>query len=205
MNESHKIQLFKEGYTTFNLYELNDSEINQSLNELQTLSKKEFKNLRYKTINNTNDGVFIKDSFENLEEIKNSIKKTNLYEMWYYNDVIPKNKYNKQLLNKIKQFFYNEDVNDFNHATYITMYNDGCVLIEHNDGFNPNSKYKCVILIYLNDESEIQTGGELILDGNILIKPVIGNVAIMDFTKNDIKHGVKEVSGYHRKCYLNFC
>ncbi len=204
MTEQHKIQLFEEGYTVFNLYDLNDSEINQSLDTLYQLSKKEFKNLRYKKVG-AQSNTFVKDSFENLEEIKNSIKKDNLYEIWYYNDVLPKNKFNKQLLNKIKNFFYNENIDEFYHSSSISMYNDGCFLIEHTDGFNPNSLYKCVILIYLNKEDEIKDGGELILDNHIKVKPILGNVAIMDFTKNDISHGVTKVNGYQRKCFLNFC
>lgn len=204
MTESNKIELFKKGYTTFNLYDLNDSEINQALDELYLLGNEEFKTLRYKKIKD-DSAIFIKDSFENLEVVKNSVKKDNLFEIWYYNDVSPKNKFNKSLLNKIKQFFYNEDLDIFYHTSHITMYNDKCFLTEHNDGFNPNSKYKCVILIYLNKEDEIKEGGELILDGNIKIKPILGNVAMMDFTKNDVKHGVINVHGYNRKCFLNFC
>ncbi len=203
MTEQHKIQLFEQGYTIFNLYDLNDNEINESLNKLYELSKNEFTNLRYKKIL-ADSNNFIKDIFENLEEIKNSVKNFNLYEIWYYNDV-NKEIFKKPLLNKIKNFFYNENIDAFNHASHITMYNDDCFLIEHNDGFNPNSKYKCVILIYLNKEEEIVNGGELILNGNIKVKPIIGNVVVMDFTKNDVKHGVSKVSGYERKCFLNFC
>jgi len=203
MTELNKIELFEKGYTTFNLYDIDDVEIHNSLNELYSMSNVEFKTLRYKNIH-SEEATFIKDSFENLEEIKNSTKKNNLYEIWYYNDV-NKDKFKKPLLNKIKNFFYNEGIDEFHHSSYITMYNDDCFLIEHCDGFNPNSKYKCVILIYLNKEDELQTGGELILNGNVEVKPIIGNVAIMDFTKNDVKHGVKKVSGYQRKCYLNFC
>ena len=204
MNELNKIELFEKGYTVFNLYELNDSEINEVLDELYRLSNKEFKTLRYKDIN-SQEANFIKDSFENLEEIKNFTKKHNLYEIWYYNDVFPKDKFNKKLLNKIKQFFYDEDIITNNHASCISMYNDDCFLIEHNDGYNPNSKYKCVILIYLNKEEEIKQGGELILNQNIKVKPILGTVAMMDFTKNDVRHGVSVVNGYQRKCYLNFC
>lgn len=204
MKESNKIELFEKGYTTFNLYDLNDSEINESLNQLYLLGNEEFKTLRYKKIKD-NSATFIKDSFENLEVVKDSINKNNLFEIWYYNDVSPKSKFNKLLLNKIKQFFYNEDLDIFYHSSHITMYNDGCFLTEHNDGFNPNSKYKCVILIYLNKENEIGEGGELILDGNVKIKPLLGTVAMMDFTKNDVKHGVSNVFAYERKCFLNFC
>ena len=205
MNEQHKKQLFEEGYTTFNLYDLKDDEINSALDELYEMGKKEFKTLRYKKIQSSGGDTFIKDSFENLEIHKNSVRKYDLYEIWYYNDVLPKNKFNKVLLNKIKQFFYNEDVDVFNHTSSISMYNDDCVLIEHNDGFNPNSKYKCVILIYLNKEDEIKEGGELILNSNIRIKPLLGTIAILDFTKNDIRHGVSMVKDYQRKCFLNFC
>lgn len=203
MTESNKIELFEKGYTTFNLYELNDSEINKSLDELYQLSKNEFKNLRYKKIG-AESNSFINDSFTNLEEIKNGFKNINLYEIWYYNDIFPKNKFNN-LLNKIKLFFYGKELDVFYHMPAISMYNDDCYLIEHSDGFNPNSKYQCVILIYLNKEDEIKEGGELILDGHVEIKPIMGTVAMMDFTKNDIRHGVKKVSNYERKCFVNFC
>jgi Rps23 Pro-64 3,4-dihydroxylase Tpa1-like proline 4-hydroxylase len=204
MTESNKIELFEKGYTKFNLYELGDSEINESLDDLYSLGNEEFKTLRYKKVKD-NSSTFIKDSFLDLESIKESIIKNNLFEIWYCNEVVPKDKFNKKLLNKIKQFFYNENLDTFNHTSYITMYNDNCFLTEHKDGFNPNSKYKCVILIYLNKEEEIKIGGNLILDDMIEIKPILGEVVIIDFTKNDVKHGVSIVYGYERKCFLNFC
>lgn len=203
MTELNKKELFEKGYTTFNLYDINDVEIHNSLTELKQLSNAEFKNLRYKKVN-ANSNTFLKDSFENLESFKQSLNKDGLYEIWYYNE-LDKERFKKPLLNKIYNFFYNDNIDLFYHSSCISMYNDDCFLIEHCDGFNPNSKYKCVILIYLNDELEIKEGGELILDKNLVVKPIIGTVAMMDFTKNDVSHGVKKVNGYQRKCYLNFC
>lgn len=203
MTESNKSELLNNGYTIFNLYDIDDSEIHNALSEIQNLSNTEFKNLRYKKMG-AESNTFLKDSFENLESFKQSLNKDNLYEVWYYNDV-DKNLFKKSLLNKIYNYFYNGNIDEFYHSSCISMYNDDCFLVEHWDGFNPNSKYKCVILIYLNDESEIKSGGELVLDGKIVVKPTIGTIVLMDFTKNDIKHGVKKVNGYQRKCYLNFC
>ena len=203
MTELNKKELFEKGYTTFNLYDINDVEIHNSLTELKQFSNAEFKNLRYKKVN-ANSNTFLKDSFENLESFKQSLNKDGLYEIWYYNE-LDKERFKKPLLNKIYNFFYNDNIDLFYHSSCISMYNDDCFLIEHCDGFNPNSKYKCVILIYLNDELEIKEGGELILDKNVVVKPIIGTVAMMDFTKNDVSHGVKKVNGYQRKCYLNFC
>lgn len=203
MTELNKIELFEKGYTIFNIYNLNDVEINNALDELYTLSKKKFNCLRYCRLHGMGMS-HLKDEFEKLEKEKQIQLKNDLYEIWYYKDV-DKTKFRKPILNKIKSFFYNEEIENMNHACQISMYNDGCYLIEHNDGYNPTPKYKCAILVYLNKKEEIKNGGELVLEGNIKIKPIIGTVVVLDFTKNDVKHGVTQVSGYERKCFLNFC
>ena len=122
MTELNKIELFEKGYTTFNIYNLNDVEINNALDELYTLSKKKFNCLRYCRLGGM-EMSHLKDEFEKLEKEKQIQLKNDLYEIWYYRDV-DKTKFRKPILNKIKSFFYNEEIENMNHECQISMYND---------------------------------------------------------------------------------
>jgi Rps23 Pro-64 3,4-dihydroxylase Tpa1-like proline 4-hydroxylase len=86
------------------------------------------------------------------------------------------------------------------------MYNDGCFLLNHQDAINDiKNRGHCVILIYLSSDYQKGNGGELIVGNELEVEPIFGNVAIMDFTKHNPEHAVREVKGYNRFCYINFC
>jgi Rps23 Pro-64 3,4-dihydroxylase Tpa1-like proline 4-hydroxylase len=93
----------------------------------------------------------------------------------------------------------------FKGSSELTMYNDGCYLLNHQDASYSENKPNCVILIYLSHNYIEGNGGELIIEHTNVVKPIFGNVAILDFTKHNPFHAVEKVKNYNRFCYINFC
>jgi hypothetical protein len=79
----------------------------------------------------------------------------------------------------------------------------------HDDG--PSNNRICALLIYLTPSEfyKIGNGGELVLKNRQntidIVYPILGNYAIIDFTKNSPVHSVHKVVGdFNRFSYLNF-
>ena len=111
--------------------------------------------------------------------------------------------------------FYPEIKENFDNLIFadaITLYKDGDHIEKHRDGKNQGRF--CGILIYLNTEEKYEDGGgQLVVSGNIegdstnqiSVKPVRGNVVLMDFNEHDPFHTVEEVkNGFLRYAYLAF-
>ena len=47
--------------------------------------------------------------------------------------------------------------------------------------------------MYLNDDWESGYGGEIVVNEEITIPPLFGNIVILDFTENNIEHEVPKV------------
>ena len=77
----------------------------------------------------------------------------------------------------------------------ITFFDNGSLIVTHKDGLY--SDRICTILIYLNEEYDVNNGGILKLDGNVEILPIFGNVAIIGLRPTDlnVEHEVTEVTG----------
>lgn len=73
----------------------------------------------------------------------------------------------------------------------VSAFPKGSLITDHQDG--QNSKRVAVILIYLNDEWESNYGGQLKLDSEFILEPIFGNVAVLDFTQNNVHHEVLEL------------
>lgn len=222
-----KSKLFKDGYISFNLKEL-DEEIYNNLENIfpiGNLKPEMFKNLMHSVRMDLNyehsRQSLMNKKFEDLEIIKNDIitkfaNKSDLAgsdcdQLWYYDWLFNVNTENNpfdKIIKPIFNKFYDNEITTSN--SQVTMYNDGCYLNNHRDG---NGEYSgtrcCVILIYLSTDYEKGKGGELVLSsdsGNeLFVEPTYGNVAIMDFTKHDAYHRVQLVNGYDRYCFINFC
>ena len=97
--------------------------------------------------------------------------------------------------------------NDFDYSGTFTLYEEGHYIENHKDGKNENKV--CNLLIYLNEEHNEGDGGELVLNTytnrKLTIKPIIGNFAVLDFTKGlGVDHSVNMVNdNYKRFTYLN--
>jgi Rps23 Pro-64 3,4-dihydroxylase Tpa1-like proline 4-hydroxylase len=134
-------------------------------------------------------------------------------QQWYETMENPENK-------EILQFFRNA-VTEFIPTVYselnkdniryndsFTLYENGDFIEDHHDGdYLQNLGRLCVILIYLTDEKDYNDGdGTFILtEKNQEVIPLKGNYVILDFTKHDLYHQVREVkNNFRRFSYINF-
>lgn len=213
-----KEELFETGYISFNLKDF-DKKLYDILIEdfpINELVPEKFKNLRNSIIELKKPRPYSENitntSFDELEIIKKDILDNyrdginySLNQIWYWKSPDILNKSFDGILKPLMQYFYDYDMKQC--QSDITMYNDGCHLLNHRDATNDINERKghCVILIYLSKDYEKGKGGELIIGNELEVEPIFGNVAIMDFTKHNPEHAVNEVNGYNRFCYINFC
>lgn len=209
-----KNELFTKGYITFHLREL-DEELFIKLEKLfpnDSLRPELFCNLRNSIIELNKKSPYppsiLNTPFDELEIIKNDILQNytngidnSVDQIWYF--AYPKYlNESAKLAETIFNKFYDKE---FKAASQLTMYNDGCYLLNHQDASYSENKPNCVILIYLSYDYKEGNGGELIVENTNIVKPIFGNVAIMDFTKHNPYHAVEKVKNYNRFCYINFC
>jgi Rps23 Pro-64 3,4-dihydroxylase Tpa1-like proline 4-hydroxylase len=213
-----KEELFEKGYIVFNLKDFDTAMYNTLVEDfpLNELIPEKFTNLRNSIIElkkpKPYDANIINTPFNKLEIIKKDILQNytdgidySLDQIWYWKPPNILNKNFDKILKPLLQYFYDYDMKEC--QSDITMYNDGCYLLNHKDAQSEITKRKghCVILIYLSTDYEKGKGGELIIDNDLEVEPIFGNVAIMDFTKHNPEHAVRKVNGYNRFCYINFC
>lgn len=88
------------------------------------------------------------------------------------------------------------------HGDTVTLYEDGDFSEVHRDGQN-KGRYAVIIMYFGQNHSD--GGGEFIFgDGNV-ISPALGNFVMLDFTKNNLLHGVLPVkNNFKRIAYLDF-
>lgn len=209
-----KEELFEKGYTTFNIKDIGED----LYNELETaiapnsLNPTQFTNLQNTIINIDNKPTpeyksdILNTSFDDLNVIKNKILNNYSFDagygidqIWFYSEV--KSRKVLDFRYKLYSLFY--ETNTGNCGTQLSLYNDGCFLNNHQDGYSDNRH--CAMLIYLSTDWEDGMGGELVIDNSTIVPPIYGNVAILDFTKHNVHHMVNEVKGFNRYCLLSFC
>jgi hypothetical protein len=112
---------------------------------------------------------------------------------------------------KIINYHYNKNISgdEFVQRAQLAWYTDGDFIKMHDDG--PSNDRICALLIYLTPAEfyKIGSGGELVLKNRQntidIVYPILGNYAIIDFTKNSPVHSVHKVMGdFNRFSYLNF-
>lgn len=158
--------------------------------ELENYSKNEFQYWFFNNLTFSNDGGDYFEIKNNLIEKVNSIHKFILSH--FYN---------------ITKSIYLE-----NKSVDLTLYTKNGHIVNHQDGFDENRL--CVILIYLNDDYKEGYGGELKISTQgvlhtkteCIVKPEFGNVAILDFTKNNPHHEVLSVidDNFKRFAFIKF-
>jgi Rps23 Pro-64 3,4-dihydroxylase Tpa1-like proline 4-hydroxylase len=145
------------------------------------------------------------NNYENLIKLKNYIfenylKKQN--QSWFIGDI---NHDFEELIQNIQKqilYYFYGDVLDidkifppYNYSPIeLTLFPKESLIEKHRDGRNENRV--CAILIYLNKDWKEEYGGNLKLFNNnkeTTIVPYFGNVAILDFTKNNVEHEVTKV------------
>jgi Rps23 Pro-64 3,4-dihydroxylase Tpa1-like proline 4-hydroxylase len=112
-----------------------------------------------------------------------------------------------ELLNKIFSKYYSIDTNLIKNNFSYTLFNKGSFIKDHTDG--GDASRIAGILIYLNENYDKANGGCLIVtDTNtgekIEVIPELGNVVVLDYTKNQIPHEVTKVMDGERYAICNF-
>jgi Rps23 Pro-64 3,4-dihydroxylase Tpa1-like proline 4-hydroxylase len=125
----------------------------------------------------------------------------------------------QQLYTDVVKNLYKDDIinsEDFNphttrhqeasiaEGTDVTMYIKNNYITTHADGLDKTRL--CVMLMYLNDDWENGYGGEIVVNEEITIPPLFGNIVILDFTQNNIEHEVLKVvnESFERYAIIKF-
>ncbi len=217
--EESKNLLKTKGFTSFNLKDFNEDYYNKLLpfkcNESNNL-KKFLNGLRADAggINLQKDDY---NSFEEAEAEKNKIvenfflnKKENSpgFAQIYYQNHFAKifekvtgevlsdsaDNYCRHIIDEIVKYYF--DLDKFvrlDNLTSATYYDKDCMLARHSDGTGTGRI--CAVLLYLNEEYDVNDGGLLILDEDYIVVPLFGNIAIIDLQTFDVKHEVTKVTG----------
>ena len=154
-------------------------------------------------------------------EVVDTLKKINecghkITQSWYFSHCSPENLRDRlqHLFNDLLIKLYPElEVDESRrivHQDSITFYDEGDFTEPHRDGQNQGRI--CVLLVYLTPEEDYSNGGghlEISVSEDnkdfITVKPVRGNVVILDFNNHNIYHGVEKVTnGFKRYCFLSF-
>ena len=194
MNEEIHNQLTTKGYYT--------TQINPNITEKVKEIFSKIKDIEFRDATHTacgETGYTHDTDFVVLEELKKEYAPLKKWQFWYEDNnlnkylSVPEIEYLKDEIFRdlLKQCYPSELYNlDSCHLIY-TMYNKQCYIHKHQDGLSP---YKiCNILLYLNEDYKDGYGGELVINGNVVIKPEFGTLAVLDFTTANPMHEVREV------------
>ena len=211
-----KRDLFDNGFYVGNLDEIiSDKEtLNEKIENLKSLStNKQYYSARF-DYNLDNDEPRYKISINEEEYVEREKFVTennrNTVQKWWestnpvFNEL--KEYFNEEVVKYLKKIYPESEGNGSSNSNF-TLYENGHFITPHRDGFN-KSRY-CVILIYLSDEKDYNDGGgELVILENgieVVVPPLKGNFAILDFTRNNANHAVNPVKNdFVRYTYINF-
>ena len=221
-----KQQLHEKGYTYFNMkdYDMFSEDLEHYskyiCNESKNLKNKvrgvrangvpknefksEFNNERIEIMKGDfNDWGKAKEFMDEISSKMDLSPSANSFQKWYFFHDADINDDFKKLADKIVKELYEID-GELNNNSSVTYYDSGSYLRKHQDGYVDGRI--CVVLIYLNDSDyKPEWGGNLLFNDTETIAPLFGNVAVLDFTKHNAYHEVKEVvGGYGRYAFLSF-
>lgn len=162
--------------------------------------------------------LFIENKL-NIQELNNDLKNfiENYSQIWYWYSLKENDEThpNQKLLsnnslsisNKIFEFLLTNLYNvqyEPEHTVDLTLFLKHNFITNHQDGYDEGRL--CVILIYLNDDYKEGYGGELFINGSNIVKPELGNIVILDFTKNNANHSVNPVldDNFKRFAFIKF-
>jgi Rps23 Pro-64 3,4-dihydroxylase Tpa1-like proline 4-hydroxylase len=208
--------LFDSGFYVGTLDEIfTDMDIlNGKIEELKLLSKtKDYYSARFDyNLNHDEPKYKISLNEEEYKEREKFIKENNriTVQKWWestgpvFNEL--KSYFNDEVVKYLRKI-YPESIGNESHNSNFTLYENGDFITPHRDGFN-KSRY-CVILIYLSDEKDYNNGGgELVIMENgieVVVPPIKGNFAILDFTRNNPNHAVNVVKNdFVRYTFIDF-
>ncbi len=149
---------------------------------------------------------------ENLYKIIKSYSKRDI-QYWYYTSVgNTDGEYNKNIVllthdifkDIIEKLYPLQKNLNYGNRVDLTLYTKDGFIENHEDGYDQNRL--CVILIYLNEDYKDGFGGEIKIKDSNIIKPKFGEIVILDFTKNNLKHEVLPVldDNFKRLAFIKF-
>jgi Rps23 Pro-64 3,4-dihydroxylase Tpa1-like proline 4-hydroxylase len=162
------------------------------------------------------DGEDHSISLDMISERDEYVKKNNfeVEQKWYFlNDGELPNEYFRDLTVLITKKHYPDfpfDLSDsfWGNATF-SLYEKDNFIKKHKDGLDPDRL--CVVLIYFSDPNDHKesSGGELMIttshDETKLVKPILGNYCVLDFSENNLYHEVLKVNDeFQRYAYIHF-
>lgn len=222
--QESKEKLQKEGYTWFELPELNTEFYNWLLQfkcNDEVNIKDKILGLRADMINTkTNDKTQYREDFETHSEANEKItelfglmsnNEVKSWQLWYFSDFYSavkdeedRLKFENYVKSLMMYFFDFDETQEFTlFAPQFTYYDVGCHLENHSDGTGTGRV--CALLIYLNETYDEKDGGVLILNNEEKVIPTLGRVAIIDLQTFDIPHMVtKVIDGPGRYALLSF-
>lgn len=155
--------------------------------------------------------VDVNEKEQRLEKIKDlNLRAT---QRWYESTSVSFDRIKFKLQSIVNNFVKNfyPGIDPY-HQDAVSVYVDGDHSEIHRDG--QNTGRVCVVLAYLTSEEEYNNSGDLIIAGDeqqnqpndlFRVKPVRGNVAMLDFTNHNPFHGVLPVEPkFIRHCYISF-
>lgn len=181
-----KKELLENGYVSFDI--TSEYELNLLSTIYSNLPNTDFNKLVVSYGNVANDYPLNPSTLEKLNEIKKELVKTdNLAQIWFAaQDTSTET---NLLLKSIFYKFY--EYTNVNFLNILTLYNDECFIIPHEDGKDRDRILG--ILIYLNKNYDESNGGNLILKNETKIVPEYGRVVLIDYTQNSVNHEVTKV------------
>lgn len=156
-----------------------------------------------------------KDTFSDIENLYKIIKSYSKRDIqyWYYTSLgNTDSEYNKNIVllthdifkDIIEKLYPLQKNLNYGNSVDLTLYTKGGFIENHEDGYDQNRL--CVILIYLNEDYKDGFGGEIKVKDSNIIKPKFGEIVILDFTKNNLKHEVLPVldDNFKRLAFIKF-
>jgi Rps23 Pro-64 3,4-dihydroxylase Tpa1-like proline 4-hydroxylase len=181
-----KKELLENGFVSFEITSQYELDLLSTI--YSNLPNTQFNKLVVSYDNVSNNYPVNNSTFKNLSKTKDELIQTdNLAQIWFsaYDTSTETN----LLLKSIFYKFY--EYTDVHFLNVITLYNNGCFIIPHIDGEDPNRIMG--VLIYLNKDYNEAKGGNLILKNETKIVPEYGRVVIIDYTQNSVEHEVTKV------------
>ena len=222
--EESKEKLKNEGYTWFELEELNP-EFYSWLSSFKCNEVSNIKDImtgfRVDMIDNsTDEKIQYREEFET--HVDASLKAKEIFDLvdnnevrssqiWYYTDFKTVVKDPKEIskfesyIKNIMMYFYDfDETQEFSlFAPSFTYYDIGCHLGNHSDGTGTGRV--CALLLYLNETYDEKNGGYLVLNNKDKVIPTFGKIAMIDLQTFDIPHMVTKVTdGIGRYALLSF-
>jgi Rps23 Pro-64 3,4-dihydroxylase Tpa1-like proline 4-hydroxylase len=148
--------------------------------------------------------IFETPQYELLKGVKiklHEISDTN-FQSWLEYTIKPRDESHniiRQIYNRIYLDFYDTKLPEYFGCRF-TCFEKDDLIVSHKDAYDTTNK--CVILIYLNDDYEDGCGGELIIENKEIVKPIFGQISILDFTKHNVIHEVTKINGDFKRCAL---